>query len=157
MRRDDLLMLSFRFRQGGGEWEEVEQPVGIVGVARHFGGEERYFVCPAVGCGRRVEKLFGAGKYFACRHCYRLSYRSQRERGIDRVISRMNQIRARLHSKPGGTMESIPIRPPYMRQERYERLRDELFTLEERAEGIMAATLDRLTRQVGPIEKRFWT
>ena len=44
----------------------------------HFGGERWWFLCPAVGCGRRVRKLYLApgGTYFACRHCYNLTYES---------------------------------------------------------------------------------
>jgi hypothetical protein len=44
----------------------------------HFGGERSWFLCPAVGCGRRVRKLYLApgGTYFACRHCYNLTYES---------------------------------------------------------------------------------
>src|SRR5262249_18413085 len=32
-----------------------------------------------VGCGRRVRKLYLSGKYFGCRHCHNLTYRSQQE------------------------------------------------------------------------------
>jgi hypothetical protein len=41
------------------------------------------FICPgianAVACCQRVTKLYGAGIYFLCRHCYRLGYASHRE------------------------------------------------------------------------------
>jgi len=30
-------------------------------------------------CGRSVNNLYGAGRLFACRHCYQLAYASQRE------------------------------------------------------------------------------
>jgi hypothetical protein len=44
----------------------------------HFGGERWWFLCPAAGCGRRVRKLYlgPSGTYFACRHCYNLTYAS---------------------------------------------------------------------------------
>jgi hypothetical protein len=46
-----------------------------------------YFVCPGVvngtACGRRVAKLYGPGRYFVCRHCYRLAYcHAERDRVI---------------------------------------------------------------------------
>jgi hypothetical protein len=38
-----------------------------------FGGARPYFICPGlangVTCRRRVAKLYGAGRYFLCRHC----------------------------------------------------------------------------------------
>ena len=44
----------------------------------HFGGGRWWFLCPAVGCGRRVRKLYigPGGTHFACRHCYNLTYES---------------------------------------------------------------------------------
>jgi hypothetical protein len=32
-----------------------------------------------VACGKRVAKLYALGRYFLCRHCYRLAYDSQSE------------------------------------------------------------------------------
>jgi len=49
-----------------------------------FGGRRWWFICPLVVdgnvCGRRVGSLhLGSGKYFGCRHCYNLTYRSSQE------------------------------------------------------------------------------
>lgn len=51
----------------------------------HFGGKRWWFICPlSVNgryCGRRVGKLFLApgSRYFGCRHCQNLTYRSSQE------------------------------------------------------------------------------
>lgn len=51
----------------------------------HFGGYRWWFVCPLSvngrHCGRRVGKLYMplGKKYFGCRHCYDLTYRSSQE------------------------------------------------------------------------------
>ena len=50
----------------------------------NFGGRRWWFVCPLVidgrTCNRRVGSLhLASGKYFGCRHCYNLTYRSSQE------------------------------------------------------------------------------
>jgi hypothetical protein len=83
----DRVILSYRHRVGiGGGWEDVEEPVPLEWTPCNFGGERPWFVCPGVACGRRVAVLYGAGKYFLCRHCYDLRYESQREDKGDRAL-----------------------------------------------------------------------
>ena len=48
-----------------------------------------------MGCGRRVAVLYG-GKVYACRHCHKLAYQTQREQPHDRAGSRADRIRKRL-------------------------------------------------------------
>src|SRR5215471_8520223 len=97
---NDRLILSYRVSRNGGKWRDVEQPTQIVWMPCHLGGQRPYFLCPGivngVVCNRRVTKLYGAGDYFLCRHCYRLAYASQRENGSDRAFRRANKVRARL-------------------------------------------------------------
>ena len=99
------LHLSYRVRIVGGDWEDVEETVRIVRVPCRFGGTRPYFICPGVvngiPCGRRVVKLHGPGRYFLCRHCYRLAHTSQCEGEWDRALRRANKIRMRLGGEPG--------------------------------------------------------
>lgn len=50
-----------------------------------FGGLRWWFICPLVAngrpCERRVGKLYlpAGGRYFGCRHCHNLTYRSVQE------------------------------------------------------------------------------
>jgi hypothetical protein len=78
---------AIRFRygltNGSSEQPEVlDYYVEIVTTPCNFGGERRWFVCPLVKdgapCGRRVGKLYlpRGGKYFGCRICYDLTYKS---------------------------------------------------------------------------------
>lgn len=101
----DQLHLTYRVRVNGGEWEDVAETVRIVRVLCRFGGARPYFICPGVvngiACGRRVAKLYGPGRYFLCRHCYRLVHASQSEGGLDRALRRGNTIRQRLGGDPG--------------------------------------------------------
>jgi hypothetical protein len=89
--------LLYRCRSGlGDEWEDVKETVPLAWTACNFGGERPWFFCPGAGCGRRVAILYGPGCYFLCRHCYDLTYLSQREDKKDRALRRAQKIRMRL-------------------------------------------------------------
>ncbi len=141
----DRLTLSYRIREQGGEWRDVEQPTPILWVPCRFGGRRPYFLCPGRGCGRRVTKLHGGGTYFLCRHCYRLAYASHREDHYDRALRRANNIRMRLGGEPG-TASLFPERPKGMHQRTYERLRSEAWRAEMLAEEKLSTMLERLQR-----------
>jgi hypothetical protein len=68
------------------EWrgEELSQKIFLDWTPCKFGGQRPWFICG--NCGTRVAVLYGAGKYFACRHCLNLTYRSSQEND-----SRFNQ------------------------------------------------------------------
>ena len=158
----DRLHLSYRVRIAGGEWESIDEPVRIVRVACPFGGTRPYFICPGVvngvACGRRVAKLHGPGRYFLCRHCYRLSHASQSENGWDRTLRRANKIKQRLGGEPGMS-SPFPPRPKGMWWRTYERLRDEVFEAERLADEAFLIHAEKLlTRIDNPKRKRtFWT
>jgi hypothetical protein len=63
--------------------EPVRYSVRMVTTDCHLGGVRWWFLCPLltndVACGRRVRKLYLRGKYFGCRHCHGLTYRSCQE------------------------------------------------------------------------------
>jgi hypothetical protein len=133
----DRLRLIYRVRIGGGDWQDIAESVRILRVACRYGGTRPYFECPGVvngrACGRRVTKLYGHGRYFLCRHCYRLVYASQSEGELDRALRRANTIKQRLGGEPG-LAHSFPRRPRGMWRRTYERLRDQTFEIEMRAE-----------------------
>ena len=96
----DRVMFDYRNRSNGGEWQAMSYAVRLAWTPCHFGGQRAWWLCPAVGCGRRVAVLYG-GKVFACRHCQRLAYKTQREAPDDRARRRANNLRARLGWVPG--------------------------------------------------------
>jgi hypothetical protein len=96
----DRVMLSYRSRSHEGEWQPQEYPVYLERRGCNFGGRRVWFRCPAPGCGRRAAILFG-GAVFACRHCHKLAYASQRETDDDRAARRAEAIRRRLGWKAG--------------------------------------------------------
>src|ERR1700683_87616 len=69
------ITLRYRTRPRGGEWQDKDYAVAVEWMRCRLGGSRAWFRCPA--CGRRAAILYGGG-VFACRHCLRLVYESQR-------------------------------------------------------------------------------
>jgi len=157
----DRVVFNYRVRRGEGEWHDVNEPVDIVWTPCRFGGARPYFICPGVvngvACGRRVAKLYGPGRYFLCRHCNRLAHASQSEGGWDRVLRRANKVRMRLGGDPG-MAAPFPERPKGMWRRTYERLSEQIFDAEMRAdEAFMHRAELLLARIDNPKRKRrFW-
>ncbi len=101
---DGESVLMCRHSCRGSEGEDVKEYVRLTWTPCNFGGKRPWFVCLGAGCGRRVGKLFAAGKYFLCRHCYDLAYDSQREDEMNRQLRKAQKIRRRL-----GCSESLAV------------------------------------------------
>ena len=73
--------------------KDFDQKIPLTTTACHFGGERYWFICSVyksgVYCGRRVGVLYKAGDYFACRHCYELTYNSRNLGGIFKEIGQI--------------------------------------------------------------------
>jgi hypothetical protein len=137
-----LLWLRYRVQSHGGEWESVEQPTPLEWTPCRYGGRRAWFRCPAAGCGRRVAKLYGAGKYFLCRKCYDLTYESQREHWGHRALRRAQNIRMRLGGS-ANMLEPFPAKPKRMHWRTYERLCDRACEAEHAELAYLAALLER--------------
>ena len=117
----------------GGEWQDIKQLVLLEWTPCHYGGWRPWFLCPLLGCGRRVAILYG-GMYFGCRQCYRLAYQSQREDAVDRAVTQMQRVHRRLGGS-GNLIELFPQKPPRMhwksfaRPEREDRRREMLHNI----------------------------
>jgi hypothetical protein len=119
------ITLTYRHRQQGGDWQDVTEPIEIQWQPCNLGGERPFFICPGVVigrvCNRRAAKLYSAGRYYLCRHCYRLSYACQGESPSDRAMRRATKIRHRLGGG-SGFMHGFPKRPKGMWSRTYDRL-----------------------------------
>jgi hypothetical protein len=153
----DALHLSYSFSRGGGECEDVAETVRIVRKPCRFGGTRPYFICPGIvngiACGRRVAKLHGPGRYFLCRHCYRLAHASQSEDAGDRLTRRANKIRQRLGGDPG-VFAAFPRKPKGMWQRTYERLAEKVFEAEMSADDTFALRAEHMLARVGSRRNR---
>ncbi len=110
-------------RDCNGEAETMDYPVYLDWTPCPMGGRRVWWLCPVPGCGRRVAVLHG-GRVFACRHCHRLAYRSQRETEDDRVVRRVKFIRQRLGWE-GSILKCSGDKPKWMHWRRYDRLKTE--------------------------------
>lgn len=78
---EPIVTLHYRWRDS----EEVRIPVLLQSTPTQFGGKRWWFTCPLIvgglECERRVGKLFlpPGAKYFGCRKCHDLTYRSSQE------------------------------------------------------------------------------
>lgn len=118
----ERLILHYRHRRDGGDWQPMEYAVDLEWTSLHFGGRRAWFVCPAVGCGRRVALLYlGGSGIFACRRCYRLAYPVERETETDRAARRADTIRRRLGWEPG-ILNGNGWKPKGMHWRTYDRL-----------------------------------
>jgi len=115
-------------------------------TACNLGGQRLWFRCPARGCGRRVAILYGGG-IFACRHCYKLAYPSQREPSYGRARLRADRIRAKLGWK-ADILNGGGVKPKGMHWRTFMRLLAEYeANVEQVAEGMASWTGLKRLRQ----------
>jgi hypothetical protein len=118
-RRDDLIraVLGRKFvqrcgntasrRNPPGDLHSVDLKVRLETTQPHFGGRRWWFLCPLyrknMPCERRVRKLYRPPllRYFGCRSCLDLTYRSVQEhdKRIDELIKHPWKIPALVESK----------------------------------------------------------
>jgi len=115
-----FINLNYRIREYGDQWEDIKEPVELTWTPCNFGGKRPWFICPAKGCGRRVAVIYGAGRYFACRHCYNLTYASQQESIYERASRKSRKIIKRLGGEPFDN--PYPKKPKHMHWKTYNRL-----------------------------------
>lgn len=92
---EDRLLLYYNHSRPGGHPQSECLAICLTHTPCHLGGERPWFLCPALGCGKRVAILYGAG-IFACRSCHRLAYPSQREDHYRRAARKAERIRQKL-------------------------------------------------------------
>jgi hypothetical protein len=126
----NAIVLSYRYRSGhGSDWQDVEQRVPLDWTECNYGGSRPWFRCDVsangVHCGRRVAKLYGHGRLFACRHCYDLAHESQRENWGFRAVRKAQKLRECLGANIA--LDGFPPdKPKGMHWSTYERLSAQL-------------------------------
>jgi hypothetical protein len=136
----DSIVLDYRYRLAGGDWEPVQEEIVLDFTACHYGGRRPWFRCPR--CQRRVAVLYSYGSRFQCRHCHGLPYGCQQEANLDRLRRKCWKIRDRL-----GASRNLfePIysweKPKGMHWATFERLRQEEGLANEKSLVAMAIQL----------------
>jgi len=139
--------LEYRVRADGDKWEEVAYSIHLCTTPCHYGGCRVWFNCPALGCGRRVAKLYLGSRYFVCRHCLNLAYQSQHEDPMQRGISKAQKMRARL-GDDGSFGQLPPPKPTGMHWRTYERLCQQVDDAERQADQAMMLMLGRVAPEL---------
>lgn len=130
--------------------EILHYPVRIGWTPCRFGGERPWWLCPGRGCGRRVARLYLAGRYLLCRHCCGLTYASRQASGtIWRPRQRIMTLRRRL-----GTSAVPPLgfecsdwgmdRPRHMHRRTYRHLLRQLAAAQENEAAMFTARMSAL-------------
>ena len=147
----DRIILSYKHLTRYRKWEEVTQAIQFIQTPCHFGGYRKWLRCP--NCFRRVAIIYGAGKYFLCRHCYDLTYTTGKGKAYYRLLEKADHIRERLGKDSGAILQ----RPKGMHRKTYYRLLDELEAIESRAKSTVmsryGADLGRLRGEIKRMEK----
>ncbi len=115
------MVLTYKVRERGADWESLEYGVELDRTPCQFGGHRVWFRCPARGCGRRVATVFG-GRIFACRRCHGLAYQSQRQSRSDRATDRAEHILKRLGCEDMTIFDAHPPSPKGMHHRTYRKL-----------------------------------
>jgi len=146
------LTLSYNCQVNGGDWERLNYPVRLQTTPCNYGGTRFWLTCPAIGCGKRIAKLYLGDKYFACRHCYRLAYPCQRETENDRIIRKAEKLKVKLRW-PQGLYETVGKKPKGMHWKTFRRLQGEYDAMIIIGlEGKLAA-LEKFIHQLGWLDK----
>ncbi len=145
--RAAFLVLHYRYRRGADAWERVAEVARLTWTPCRYGGWRPWFRCGVeangVYCGRRVAILYGAGRYFACRRCYRLAYPSTREDATDRALAKHQALKVRLGGSPA-LPAPFPPKPKGMHWKTYDRLSREAHRLELDYLALLGAETTRL-------------
>lgn len=142
---------TYRHRTGGGDWQDVHCAVSLDRAPCTYGGTRTWWRCPC--CTRRVAILY-IGKAPACRHCYRLAYRCEREDTDDRATRQADKLRERLGWEPGILHGNGP-KPKGMHWRTFERLQAKHDALVQVSFSEMARMMGLMESRLGNIRRRY--
>lgn len=126
-----------------GEQHRIDDKIYLAASRPSFGGLRWWFVCPNEN--RRVRKLYlplGLRR-FRSRHAYRLAYASQRETERHRALRRAHKLCRRLGGDPAD--DCYPEKPSRMRWATYNRILEQLVTVDRVADSLSQRIASRLT------------
>jgi hypothetical protein len=154
----DTITLDYRVKSHGEDWQSVNQRIPIRWTPCRFGGERPWFICDvssnSVYCGRRVAKLYGGGRLFACRRCYCLNYAIQRGGPMDRAHCRLARLHRKLSANYDGPDRPPPPKPKWMRWKTYSHIVQHIEAGQEQLDVVFTAGAQRLLSRMESAERR---
>lgn len=130
--RPDAIELFYSISYNGQPHEDVSYKVPLSWTSCSYGGKRPWLICPGKSCGKRVAKLYLAGKYFLCRHCNNMAYSSQRDHKGLRLMDKAQRIYQQLGVK-NLDYSNLGPKPKGMHQATYDKLLDKARDLELKA------------------------
>jgi len=135
------IQLIYKYRSAGeDEWRDVNEIIPFAYTDQHLGGRRRWFQCKS--CSRLCAVLYGGTRY-RCRKCWNLAYQSQHNDAPSRALAKAQKLRRRL----GGSEDMddfFPEKPKGMHWRTYNGLRTRMEALDETADNLGWARLERL-------------
>jgi hypothetical protein len=146
------IQFSYRNRTSDhAEWENVELFIQFDYTACNYGNQRTWLLCPH--CHKRVAVVYSEGKYFLCRKCSQLNYRSQHENYFDRQLSKAQSNRRKL----GGDVSMVspfPDKPKGMNWQAYRQLQIKTMQCEMVSMQGHKVSLERLNRRLEKLGQR---
>jgi len=102
----------------------------IARIPTGFGKHRALLVCSS--CRGGAIRVFGKYGDYACRHCQRALYASQKNNQVGRKRLQASKLRLDLGGLPD-INESFPPKPKWIRRKTYQRMRSQIQTLEAKA------------------------
>lgn len=117
--------------------------LGITYTDCFFGGSRPWFRCPIKDCSRKAAILYYADR-LVCRHCVRGFYPSQRANKYERLVDRLNHLKARIGLAPTDDL-ALARKPKGMHTSSFFELKSEASRLEERCLEVWCRSYDALS------------
>ena len=117
----DHLILNYKSRERGGEWESIRDRIPLSFTTPNYGGRRAWFICPS--CSKRKRVLWGR-KLYRCAKCWGMAHDSQYEDRASRLLDRAQKIKVKLGGD-ASCMEPFPPKPKGMHWRTYFAKRNE--------------------------------
>lgn len=119
--------------------------IRIARIPCHYGGFRSFGCCPC--CGRNAKTLYLFQRLFACRRCLKMCYPSQNQTLAQRLRLKYLAVDEKLNKAPW-------VKPKWMRQKTYKRLKSEHYDLDEK-EQIAEFYSARTVKQANFLFKKY--
>ena len=130
--REGYIRLGYSIEGSDGQRQDASQHIKTTATPCHYGGTRPWFECPI--CHARAGVLYLRSGRFACRHCQRVSYRSQSGSAIERVCNRFHKLDAQV----------MAGKPKWQRWATYDRLCSKHEAASEQFEMVLSGRLARM-------------
>ncbi len=140
----DRLHGSVRFRYML-DSKPVEHNVQLMQTACNYGGVRHWFRCEY--CRGRVGVLYLSGGQCACRKCFKLAYKSERENSTYRLYRKADKIRNRLGWGAGIALPD-GVKPKGMHWKTFDRLKAKHDATAQRVFGATAQWCAKITSRL---------